>query len=234
MSYCFFLDLVDVALSPEHMSRPPPEAPPCAPPCAPPITPPSPGPGAPGWDREVVCIQPSRSTSPPESLEPPPEEPRNVSAYEHTGRYTGRLKPRLVSHSLTSQQTGIILEYLYQSEVSHASDYANIIYFCPLSSKIELMMKTFRTTIIDHSFNLISLQKYVWYPFVELSTHFQSNISAWQTNCDPSLCLPTLTLCFQHPKHCCHGNPSLCPSLECSSSLNEGNSSLPLKDEAMN
>ncbi|KAI4817615.1 hypothetical protein KUCAC02_010998 [Chaenocephalus aceratus] len=56
-------DLVDVALSPEHMSRPPPEAPPCAPPCAPPITPPSPGP--PGWDRKVVCIQPSRSTSPP-------------------------------------------------------------------------------------------------------------------------------------------------------------------------
>ncbi|XP_039675453.1 tax1-binding protein 1 homolog A isoform X1 [Perca fluviatilis] len=72
-------DLVDVALSPEHMSRPPPEAPPCAPPCAPPITPPSPGPGAPGWDREVVCIQPSRSTSPPESLEPPPEEPRNAA-----------------------------------------------------------------------------------------------------------------------------------------------------------
>ncbi|XP_032392045.1 tax1-binding protein 1 homolog A isoform X4 [Etheostoma spectabile] len=70
-------DLVDVALSPDHMSRPPPEAPPCVPPCAPPITPPSPGPGAPGWDREVVCIQPSRSTSPPESLEPPPEEPRN-------------------------------------------------------------------------------------------------------------------------------------------------------------
>ncbi|XP_032392044.1 tax1-binding protein 1 homolog A isoform X3 [Etheostoma spectabile] len=72
-------DLVDVALSPDHMSRPPPEAPPCVPPCAPPITPPSPGPGAPGWDREVVCIQPSRSTSPPESLEPPPEEPRNCS-----------------------------------------------------------------------------------------------------------------------------------------------------------
>ncbi|XP_032392042.1 tax1-binding protein 1 homolog A isoform X1 [Etheostoma spectabile] len=72
-------DLVDVALSPDHMSRPPPEAPPCVPPCAPPITPPSPGPGAPGWDREVVCIQPSRSTSPPESLEPPPEEPRNAA-----------------------------------------------------------------------------------------------------------------------------------------------------------
>eukprot|EP00064_Thunnus_orientalis_P008755 superscaffoldBa00001065_g8778 len=70
---------VDVALSPEHMSRPPPEAPPCAPPCAPPITPPSPGPGAPGWEREVVCIQPSRTTSPPESLDQSPEEPRNSS-----------------------------------------------------------------------------------------------------------------------------------------------------------
>ncbi|XP_067360968.1 tax1-binding protein 1 homolog A isoform X2 [Channa argus] len=72
-------DRVEVALSPEHMSRPPPEAPPCTPPCAPPITPPSPGPAAPGWDQEVVCIQPSRSTSPPESLEPPPEEIRNVA-----------------------------------------------------------------------------------------------------------------------------------------------------------
>ncbi|XP_033493854.1 tax1-binding protein 1 homolog A isoform X1 [Epinephelus lanceolatus] len=72
-------DRVDVALSPEHMSRPPPEAPPCAPPCAPPITPPSPGPGAPGWEQEVVCIQPSRSTSPPESLEHPPEEPRSAA-----------------------------------------------------------------------------------------------------------------------------------------------------------
>ncbi|KAM9838881.1 tax1-binding protein 1 homolog A [Aulostomus maculatus] len=68
----------DVALSPEHMSRPPPEAPPCVPPCAPPITPPSPGPAAPDWDREVVCIQPSRSTSPPEGLEPPPEEPHTA------------------------------------------------------------------------------------------------------------------------------------------------------------
>uniref|UniRef100_A0A3Q3ILG9 UBZ1-type domain-containing protein n=1 Tax=Monopterus albus TaxID=43700 RepID=A0A3Q3ILG9_MONAL len=37
-----------------------------------------PGPGAPGWDREVVCIQPSRSTSPPESLEHSPEEPQNA------------------------------------------------------------------------------------------------------------------------------------------------------------
>ncbi|KAM8766650.1 tax1-binding protein 1 homolog A isoform 1-T3 [Acanthopagrus schlegelii] len=72
-------DRVDVALSPEHMSRPPPEAPPCAPPCAPPITPPSPGPGAPGWDQEVVCIQPSRTTTPPESAEHPPQEPRNAA-----------------------------------------------------------------------------------------------------------------------------------------------------------
>ncbi|KAM7384021.1 hypothetical protein PAMA_011391 [Pampus argenteus] len=71
-------DRADVALSPEHMSRPPPEAPPCAPPCAPPITPPSPGHGTPGWEREVVCIQPSRNTSPPESVEQSPEEPRNV------------------------------------------------------------------------------------------------------------------------------------------------------------
>ncbi|XP_076610434.1 tax1-binding protein 1 homolog A [Chaetodon auriga] len=72
-------DRMDVALSPEHMSRPPPEAPPCPSPCAPPIAPPSPGPGAPGWDREVVCIQPSRTTSPPESLEHPLEEPRNAA-----------------------------------------------------------------------------------------------------------------------------------------------------------
>ncbi|KAL3983658.1 hypothetical protein ACER0C_015283 [Sarotherodon galilaeus] len=71
-------DRVDVALSPEHVSRPPPEAPSCTPPCAPPISPSSPGPGAPGWDREVVCIQPSRTTSPPETLEHPPEEPQNV------------------------------------------------------------------------------------------------------------------------------------------------------------
>ncbi|KAM8840464.1 tax1-binding protein 1 homolog A isoform 2-T4 [Spinachia spinachia] len=73
-------DRTDVAaLSPEHMSRPPPEAPPCAPPCAPPIAPPAAGPGAPGWDREVVRIQPSRSTSPPECLEVAPEEPRNAA-----------------------------------------------------------------------------------------------------------------------------------------------------------
>uniref|UniRef100_A0A3P8TPB2 Tax1 (human T-cell leukemia virus type I) binding protein 1a n=1 Tax=Amphiprion percula TaxID=161767 RepID=A0A3P8TPB2_AMPPE len=71
-------DRVDVALSPEHMPRPPPEAPPCAHPCAPPITPTRPSLGAPGCDPEVVCIQPSRSTSPPESLEHPPEEPQNV------------------------------------------------------------------------------------------------------------------------------------------------------------
>ncbi|XP_069555322.1 tax1-binding protein 1 homolog A isoform X1 [Brachyistius frenatus] len=72
-------DQLDVSLSPEHMTRPPPEAPSCTPPCAPPITPPSPGPGAPAWDEEVVCIQPSRSTTPPESLEHPPEEPQNAS-----------------------------------------------------------------------------------------------------------------------------------------------------------
>ncbi|KAF0024669.1 hypothetical protein F2P81_023471 [Scophthalmus maximus] len=47
-------DRVDVALSPEHMSRPPPEAPPCIPPCAPPMTPQSPDAGAPGWDRKVA------------------------------------------------------------------------------------------------------------------------------------------------------------------------------------
>ncbi|XP_056154117.1 tax1-binding protein 1 homolog A isoform X2 [Lampris incognitus] len=76
-------DGADGALSPEQVSRPPPEAPPCAPACAPPaITPPghvvSPGPGAVAWDREVVCIQPSRSMSPPDGLENPPEETRNV------------------------------------------------------------------------------------------------------------------------------------------------------------
>ncbi|KAM3858301.1 tax1-binding protein 1 homolog A [Diretmus argenteus] len=75
-------DGADVALSPEQMSRPPPEAPPCVPPCAPPVTPPSPGhspgSGAAAWEREVVCIQPSRSMSPPDGLEQPPEEPRNV------------------------------------------------------------------------------------------------------------------------------------------------------------
>ena len=91
-------DRMDVALSPEHMSRPPPEAPPCAPPCAPPITPPSPGPGAPGWDRKVVCIQPSRSTSTPENSEHQPEEPQNVSS---TCRQTQPLNEsitRLVGH----------------------------------------------------------------------------------------------------------------------------------------
>ncbi|TKS90691.1 Tax1-binding protein 1 -like protein B [Collichthys lucidus] len=73
-------DRMDVALSPEHMTRPPPEAPPCAPPCAPPITPTSPGSAAPGWDQqEVVCIQPSRNTTPPEGLEQPTEEPRNAA-----------------------------------------------------------------------------------------------------------------------------------------------------------
>ncbi|XP_078811038.1 tax1-binding protein 1 homolog A isoform X2 [Oryzias latipes] len=72
-------DRTDVSLSPEYLARPPPEAPPCTPPCAPPITPPSPGPGVPGWSRRVVCIQPSRSTSPPENNEPPPAETQKVS-----------------------------------------------------------------------------------------------------------------------------------------------------------
>uniref|UniRef100_A0A4W5KC16 Tax1 (human T-cell leukemia virus type I) binding protein 1a n=1 Tax=Hucho hucho TaxID=62062 RepID=A0A4W5KC16_9TELE len=69
-------DGADGALSPEQMPRPPPEAPGA---CAPPATPPTlPTPGA-GWEREVVCIQPSsRSMSPPDGLEHPPEEPRNV------------------------------------------------------------------------------------------------------------------------------------------------------------
>ncbi|KAM6958882.1 tax1-binding protein 1 homolog A [Aplochiton taeniatus] len=70
-------DGADGALSPEQMPRPPPEAPLCAPPCAPPATSPGPGTGA-AWPREVVCIQPSRSMSPPDGLEQPPEEPRNV------------------------------------------------------------------------------------------------------------------------------------------------------------
>lgn len=51
----------------ERAHRPPPEAPPaCAPPCAPPLSPSVPGP----WDQEVVvCIQPSRSASPPEGAD---------------------------------------------------------------------------------------------------------------------------------------------------------------------
>uniref|UniRef100_A0A3B3CHY3 Tax1 (human T-cell leukemia virus type I) binding protein 1a n=1 Tax=Oryzias melastigma TaxID=30732 RepID=A0A3B3CHY3_ORYME len=50
-------DRTDASLSPEHLARPPPEAPP-----------------SPGWSRRVVCIQPSRSTSPPENIEPPPSK----------------------------------------------------------------------------------------------------------------------------------------------------------------
>ncbi|XP_056875958.1 tax1-binding protein 1 homolog A isoform X2 [Takifugu flavidus] len=69
----------DAASSPEKMARPPPEAPPCAPPCAPPITPSSPGPGARGWNQEVVCIQPSRSATPPENTEHPAPDTRNAS-----------------------------------------------------------------------------------------------------------------------------------------------------------
>lgn len=51
----------------ERAHRPPPEAPPtCAPPCAPPLSPSAPAP----WDQEVVvCIQPSRSASPPEGAD---------------------------------------------------------------------------------------------------------------------------------------------------------------------
>lgn len=52
----------------ERSHRPPSEAPPtCAvPPCAPPLSPSAPGP----WDQEVVvCIQPSRSASPPEGAD---------------------------------------------------------------------------------------------------------------------------------------------------------------------
>ncbi|XP_019905912.2 tax1-binding protein 1 homolog A isoform X2 [Esox lucius] len=68
-------DGADGALSPEQMPRPPPEVPgPCAPPATL-STPPSAG-----WEREVVCIQPSssRSMSPPDGLEHPPEEPHKV------------------------------------------------------------------------------------------------------------------------------------------------------------
>ncbi|KAF7221749.1 tax1-binding protein 1 homolog A isoform X3 [Nothobranchius furzeri] len=66
-------DRVDVTLSPDQISHPSSEASPCTLPCAPPLSPPSPGPGAPGWAREVVCIQPARSSSPPENIEHPPE-----------------------------------------------------------------------------------------------------------------------------------------------------------------
>ena len=69
---------IDVAPCRENTARPPPEAPPCAPPCAPPITPSSPGPSAHGWNQEVVCIQPSRSTTPPENTEHPPLDTRHV------------------------------------------------------------------------------------------------------------------------------------------------------------
>ncbi|XP_032436014.1 tax1-binding protein 1 homolog A isoform X2 [Xiphophorus hellerii] len=75
-------DQADVVLSPEHLSRPPPEAPLCTAPCAPPASPPSPGPGAPGWDQEVVCIQPSRSTTPPENMEAPAEEAQKVRGFQ--------------------------------------------------------------------------------------------------------------------------------------------------------
>ncbi|XP_061885281.1 tax1-binding protein 1 homolog A-like isoform X2 [Entelurus aequoreus] len=57
------------ALSLDQAARPPPEAPHCATPCAPPITPPHPG-----WAREVVCMQPTRSTTPPETADHPPAD----------------------------------------------------------------------------------------------------------------------------------------------------------------
>uniref|UniRef100_A0A3Q3E6K2 Tax1 (human T-cell leukemia virus type I) binding protein 1a n=1 Tax=Labrus bergylta TaxID=56723 RepID=A0A3Q3E6K2_9LABR len=53
-------DRVDAALSPEHMTRPPPEAPTY-------------------WNREVVCMQPTRSTTPPEGPEHPVDEPKNAA-----------------------------------------------------------------------------------------------------------------------------------------------------------
>ncbi|CAL8372238.1 unnamed protein product [Boreogadus saida] len=88
-------DRADGAPSPEQTSRPPPEAPLCAGPPAHASAPETParteaageegedgtggtGAGA-GWEAEVVCIQPARSVSPPDGLEPPPEEPRNVA-----------------------------------------------------------------------------------------------------------------------------------------------------------
>ncbi|KAL0961985.1 hypothetical protein UPYG_G00334230 [Umbra pygmaea] len=77
-------DGADGALSPEQMPRPPPEVPGGrAPPCAPPAALPTP-PGA-SWESEVVCIQPSssRSMSPPDGLEHPPEEPCSVGEGEH-------------------------------------------------------------------------------------------------------------------------------------------------------
>uniref|UniRef100_A0A8C6KXJ1 Tax1 (human T-cell leukemia virus type I) binding protein 1a n=1 Tax=Nothobranchius furzeri TaxID=105023 RepID=A0A8C6KXJ1_NOTFU len=58
-------DRVDVTLSPDQISHPSSEA--------------SPGPGAPGWAREVVCIQPARSSSPPENIEHPPEAQKSLT-----------------------------------------------------------------------------------------------------------------------------------------------------------
>lgn len=78
-------ECVDAAVSPDPLPLPPPETLSCPQPCAPPLSPsilspnpasnpPStPSPGAPGWPQEVVCIQPSRNTSPPDSGEHPPE-----------------------------------------------------------------------------------------------------------------------------------------------------------------
>lgn len=78
-------ECVDAAVSPEPLPLPPPETLSCPQPCAPPLSPstlspnpaPNPtttaGPGAPGWPQDVVCIQPSRSTSPPDNSERPLE-----------------------------------------------------------------------------------------------------------------------------------------------------------------
>ncbi|KAJ0055187.1 hypothetical protein NL108_012630 [Boleophthalmus pectinirostris] len=74
-------ECVDAAVSPDLLPLPPPEGVSVPQPCAPPLPPSSPAPstspsgaspGAPGWAQEVVCIQPSRSTSPPDSAEHPP------------------------------------------------------------------------------------------------------------------------------------------------------------------
>lgn len=85
-------ECVDAAVSPAPLPLPPPETLSCPQPCAPPLSPsilspnpasnpPStPGPGAAGWPQEVVCIQPSRTTSPPDSAEHPPEHTNEASS----------------------------------------------------------------------------------------------------------------------------------------------------------
>lgn len=85
-------ECVDAAVSPAPLPLPPPETLSCPQPCAPPLSPPSPSPnpastppsgtGAPGWPQEVVCIQPSRSssTSPPDSAERPLEHTNEAAS----------------------------------------------------------------------------------------------------------------------------------------------------------